>query len=637
MMKHIIVGTAGHIDHGKTALIRALTGTDTDRLKEEQQRGITIDLGFAFLKLPQNIDIGIIDVPGHEKFVKNMLAGIGSIDLVMLVIAADEGIMPQTQEHLDICNLLQIKRGLVVVTKTDLVDDEWRDMVEDVVREELAGTFLQDAPILPVSSKTGEGVDDVRNVLATLAEQVEARSAQGIFRLPVDRVFTIKGFGTVVTGTLISGTVKTEDTVELLPSQITTRVRHIQVHDTTVPQASAGQRTALNLHGLEKKTIERGAVVCEPGLLQPTFMLDAWLTLTPHAPKPLKYRTRIRFHHGTNEMLGRVILFDREELLPGEGTYVQFRLEKPLVAMARDRYIIRSYSPILTIGGGEILCMHPQKHKRSSPVLNTLRILKDGSLDEVLEVYAAQSKQQPITARSLAGQLAVSETAIRQGVERLIASQKVVNTSEHDIAVIHRTHYDRLVADLLEVMTRFHAQNPLKPGISKEELRKKTSDTLSPQLFQQILSGLVEEGILNVDGKVVRRSTHRLELSDKQRRIKQQLEEIYRHAQFQPPNRKDALQQTGFAETEAQEILDVLIHDGTLMKVDQDMYYHHDVLQDMTQTITTQLKQHHEITIGDVKQMFQISRKYTVPLLAHFDATGLTIRKGDVRVLRNEQ
>lgn len=633
-MKHVIVGTAGHIDHGKTALIKAITGTDTDRLKEEQQRGITIDIGFAFLTLPKGTELGIIDVPGHEKFVKNMLAGIGGIDLAILVIAADEGVMPQTEEHLSICNLLQIQQGLVALTKIDLVDEEWRGMVTEDIREALTGTFLQDAPIVPVSSKTGEGLDHLLAELEKVTGQVQARSSDGIFRLPIDRVFTIKGFGTVATGTLISGTIKPEDVVEILPEQNTTRVRHVHVHDTPVSTAYAGQRTALNLHGTEKSALKRGDVLSEPDLLKPTYMLDAHLSLLSNAVKPLKNRSRVRFHHGTSEILARIVLFDREKLTPGENTYVQIRLEAPTVAMARDRYIIRSYSPVVTIGGGEILYVYPKKHKHSSQILHPMRTLKEGTLEEVLEVYVEQSRFQPITPRSISGMLAVSHKNIVESLRRLIQNNHIINTTDQGIAVIHATHYQYLRDMLLHTLDQFHDQFPLKSGMAKEELRKKLPPDLSLQVFQQILDEQAANRQIYVEQNIVRKSTHHPRLSSTQSAIKHQFEKVYLSNRFQPPNRKDALKASAASEKESEAIFRLLIDEGILIRIDHEVYYHKEAIEEITQRIIEFFKQHHEIAVGDVKNLFQVSRKYAVPILAYLDAAGITIRKGDVRVLR---
>ena len=633
-MKHIIVGTAGHIDHGKTTLIKALTGIDADRLKEEKQRGITIDIGFAFLTLPNNIELGIVDVPGHEKFVKNMLAGVGGIDLAILVIAADEGIMPQTEEHLAICDLLQIQRGLVAVTKTDLVEEEWTEMVIEEIREGLKGTFLQLAPIIPVSSKTRTGLDTLVQELENLAAQVQERNSEGVFRLPIDRIFTIKGFGTVATGTLISGSIRNEEVVEILPEHIKARVRNVQVHDTPVETAYAGQRTALNLHGLEKRSIQRGSVLCVPDLLTTTYMLDAYFTLIPKASKPLKHRSRIRFHHGTNEIMARVILFDREELLPGESTYVQIRLESPITAMARDRFIIRSYSPVITIGGGEILYIQPKKHKRSPQIMKQLQTLREGSFEDILSIYVENAALQPITPRTISGMLAVNERDIQEGLSRLIQQGKIINTDRQGIAVIHATHNQKIITQLAEVLEGFHQQFPLKSGMAKEELRKKLPADLPLSVFQQILDAQVTDGAICVEQKEVRKRSHQIQLTAAQQQIKHQLEQLYLSSDVQPPNAKDALNELGGAEKERQAIFRLLVETGTLIRVEGEIYYHKDVLEEMSQRIISYLKKHNEITIADVKNLFQLSRKYTVPLLAYLDTEGITIRKGDVRILR---
>ena len=635
-MKHVIVGTAGHIDHGKTALITALTGTNTDRLKEEQQRGITIDLGFASLALPNGIDLGIIDVPGHERFVKNMLAGVGGIDLALLVIAADEGVMPQTREHLAICDLLQIQRGLVALTKVDLVDEEWQELVVEDIRDSLAGTFLEDAPIVPVSSKTGDGLENLQAELANSAEQVLERRTDGVFRLPVDRVFTIKGFGTVVTGTLISGTIAPEQTIEVLPQHISARIRNIQVHDTNVDSAYAGQRTALNLHGIEKQTIQRGSVLSEPGLLRPTYMLDASLKLLSGAERPLKNRSRVRVYCGTNEVLARVVLLDREELHPGDETYAQLRLEASAVVMAGDRYIVRQYSPVITIGGGEILNVHPKKHTGNAAILAQLRALHTGSLDEVVEVYVREAEFVPVSSRAIAGMLAVVEQEIADALQRLLAQGTIVNISATDIAVLHAAHYRQLSSLLTDTLAAFHTQSPLKSGMAKEELRKKLPSALAPQIFQRLLDEHARSGAIRVMQDLVCHGEHQVRLSPAQRRIKDQLIDLYLSKKDQPPVRKEALAHVQGKEKEAEAMLRVLLDDGTLVRVETDLFYHHEALDAIVRQATDFLKQHQEMTVGDFKNLIQVSRKYAVPLLAYLDANGITLRKGDVRILRQQ-
>lgn len=633
-MKHIIIGTAGHIDHGKTALVKALTGTDTDRLKEEQQRGITIDIGFAFLSLSSEVDAAIIDVPGHEKFVKNMLAGVSGIDLAILVIAADEGIMPQTEEHLAICDLLQIPRGVVALTKTDLVDAEWVDMVTEDVREGLKGTFLQDAPILPVSSKTGEGLVALRQTLADIAAQVQERGADGVLRLPIDRVFTIKGFGTVVTGTLISGVVEQEQAVEILPERIAARVRNIQVHDAPVERAYAGQRAALNLHGVEKRAIERGNVLSVPELLTPTYMLNAVLKLTPHAERPLKYRSRVRLHHGTSEILARVMFFDREDLLPGESAYVQFRCETPIIALARDRYIIRNYSPVITIGGGEILYLHPGKHKRSSAPVARMERLHTGTVADVLAYYVEDAELTPISAGRIAGMIAMPPARIQEEMERLRQQGIVIAVPGQADEVIHANHYQKVRQQLVRHVEEFHAQFPLKSGITKEELRKKLPAALPQSMFQRLLEELSAEGTIDIEQNLIRRQTHRIRLTPRQEEIKAKIERMYQNARFQPPNKKEAFQKIGAPEKEGEAMFSLLLSEKVLLRVEDDVYYHHKVFAEMTAKIIEHLKQHQEISIGDVKNLFDISRKYSVPVMAYLDAEQITLRKGDIRVLR---
>src|SRR5437764_377940 len=384
-MAHFIVGTAGHIDHGKTALVKALTGIDADRLKEEKERGITIDIGFAHLALDSNTTVGFIDVPGHERFIKNMLAGVGGIDLVMLVIAADESVMPQTREHLDICSLLHIQQGFTVLTKIDNVDPDMADLVEMEVREFLKGSFLEPSPILRVSSYTGQGIPQLIETLREFVGKARPKDASDIFRLPVDRCFTMKGFGTVVTGTLIAGKVAKEQEIEILPTERKARVRGIQVHGRAANEALAGQRTALNLQGIEVSQIQRGMVLTIPGLFKPTSMFDCHLELLRSAPNAIETRKRIRFHIGTAELMGYVVLLGQDRLEPGGSAFVQIRLEEPTFALPGDRFIIRQYSPMLTIGGGEILDAALEKHRRTDQtVIDTLRIFKDGSVDDQL-------------------------------------------------------------------------------------------------------------------------------------------------------------------------------------------------------------------------------------------------------------
>src|SRR5512145_72517 len=407
--EHVVVGTAGHIDHGKTSLVKALTGIDTDRLPEEKARGITIDLGFAFLEEPDGLTIEIVDVPGHERFIKNMLAGIGGIDLAMLVVAADEGVMPQTREHFAICSLLHIPRGLVVLTKTDMVEPDWIELVRDDVATLVRGTFLDGCPIVPVSSKTGEGIPELRAALRTLAAQVPSRGTDQLPRLPVDRVFTIKGFGTVVTGTLMAGRFNVDDRVEIYPRGLAAKVRGLQTHNRSVPEARAGQRTAINLQGIERAAVERGDVVGLAGTLVASGLVDGTLELLSDAPRPLKPRDRVRFHAGTSEIMARVLLLDTGELSPGGRAFARFRLESPLVALPGDRYVIRSYSPMVTIGGGTLLDVAPPRFKRRTPALVAhLQLLERGTPDEIVEEHVRHVGAAGVRVAVLAARVALS-------------------------------------------------------------------------------------------------------------------------------------------------------------------------------------------------------------------------------------
>src|SRR2546426_2287970 len=436
-MPHIIVGTAGHIDHGKTALVKALTGIDADRLKEEKERGITIDIGFAHLALDSNTTAGFIDVPGHERFIKNMLAGVGGIDLVMLVIAADESVMPQTREHLDICSLLHIKHGLTVLTKIDNVERDIAALAEIEVREFLKGSFLEHSPILRVSSLTSEGIPQLIDTLREFSRKIEPKDATRIFRLPIDRCFTMKGFGTVVTGTLIAGQVHKEDEVEIFPSQRTTRIRGIQVHGRTSNEALAGQRTALNLQGVEVSDIERGMVLTVPGVFKPTSMFDCHLELLPSAPGPIVMRKRVRFHIGTAELMGYVVLLGQDHLNPGESALVQIRLEQPTLALPGDRFIIRQYSPMITIGGGQILDAMPEKHRRTDKtIVEKLRVLKEGSADDRIMALVDEAGVETMELSQLTARRGLALSRMRERVAALVKAGRVRQLSDNPFVVV---------------------------------------------------------------------------------------------------------------------------------------------------------------------------------------------------------
>ena len=541
-MKQIVLGTAGHIDHGKTSLIKALTDIDTDRLKEEKERGITIDLGFAFLNLTDEVQLGIVDVPGHERFVKNMLAGVGGIDLVLLVIAADEGVMPQTREHLAICELLQVQEGLVALTKTDMVEAEWLELVRDDTAEFLRGTFLEGKPIVPVSSRTGEGLEALLQTLRGACESLSPRTSGGPVRLPIDRVFTMRGFGAVVTGTLFSGCVRLEDRLEVLPKREVARVRGLQAHSQTVSEAVAGQRTAVNLQGVELDDLQRGDVLATPGRFPTTYMLDVTLKLLDDAPRALKHRARVRFHVGTSEIMGRVMLLDRDEMRPGEEVCAQLHLEQPTVAAARDRYVIRSYSPVQTIGGGVILDAVPVRHRRHRPqVLDQLAVLRDGSDAEALAVHLFNAA---LRGSAMAG----AWCSVRRwmmtpcaGLSREVTDQGIAAVIDDNPPwLLHRERYDQAAAEMRRLVADFHNQNPLKPAMFTEELRSKFP-RMADKVFNAVLRDLTAGGELDVTRDKVKLTSHSVTLSPERQALVDALERTFLEAAFQPPSVEDAL------------------------------------------------------------------------------------------------
>jgi selenocysteine-specific elongation factor len=633
-MKQVVMGTAGHIDHGKTQLIKTLTGIDTDRLKEEKERGITIDLGFAHLRFANDTEVGVIDVPGHERFVRNMLAGVGGIDLVMLVIAADEGVMPQTREHLAICQLLQIKDGLVALTKTDLVDEDWLALVTEDTREFLKGTFLEGKPIVPVSAKTGRGIDELKRVLETLIACVPPKQLEGKFRLPIDRVFTIRGFGTVVTGTLFSGSIRVEDRVEIYPKGIEVKVRGLQVHNASVPEAVAGQRTAINLQGIEKMELERGDVLGRPGEFFPTFMLDAFLQHLPEAPRPLRHRARVRLHLGTSEIMGRVILLDRDELAPGEEAYVQFRLEEPAIALPRDRYVIRSYSPVQTIGGGVLLDVQPTKHRRGETGLAThFQLLAEGSPEEIVAHHLKQAAHEGLRVSEFLPRTELPEARLRQVAASLQQSGRVRAVTADMGWYLHAEAFSALTSALRNQLTTYHRQNPLKPNISIEELRAKVRG-LEERVCLLALEQLRQQGEVVVERDRVRLATHQVALDDARERIIRELETELLTAGYQPPRVEEVFEKLKVGKGHDKLLLQVLLDQGQAVRLKDNVVFHRTNLAKAEALLVQFLREHREITPIEFKDLLGVSRKFAIPLLEYFDSQKITIRVGDKRVLR---
>ena len=633
-MKHVILGTAGHIDHGKTSLVKALTGVDTDRLKEEKERGITIELGFTFLDLPSGIRLGIVDVPGHEKFVKHMVAGVWGIDLVALVIAADEGVMPQTREHLDICRLLRVKKGLVVLTKIDLLDRELLELVEEEVTEVVEDTFLRDAPILPVSSVTGEGIPQLLSALDLLSQEIRERSSGGLFRLPIDRVFTMKGFGTVVTGTMISGSLSLGETIQVLPSGLEGKVRSLQVYGRSVEKTVAGERAAVNLQGVETSAIERGDVLVRPNTLSPSRLIDAYLEYLPDAPRSLKHRTKQRFHVGTTLTNASIFLLDRDELAPGETGFVQLRLESPVVALPQDRFVIRGSSAIQTIGGGVILDGHPDKHKRfSASVVADLSLLKDGTREQALRQHIDHSGVGGVNLEELLNRVEMSPSDVQSIIRQMAGRGDLLVIDSEKLKVIASGSYQMLRGRALAQLGEFHQRFPMKSGLSKEELRTKLPPEIDVKLFQILISELIQSKEVVLEKDKLRLSGHHISSVDL-KGLAKRVEAAVLKGGLQPPSPKELSEEWSETEGEVRAIFEHLVHEGVLVRIKNEMYFHRIPFENLREKLVTHLKKHQEITTPQFKEMAQASRKYVIPLIEYFDQTKLTLRLGEKRVLR---
>lgn len=639
-MKQVVLGTAGHIDHGKTSLIRALTGIDTDRLKEEKLRGITIELGFAHMDLDGGHRLGIVDVPGHERFVRHMLAGATGIDIVALVIAADEGVMPQTREHLEICELLRVKKGLVVLTKTDLVDDpDWIEMVQEDVTEFLKGTFLQGAPILRVSASTGEGLFELRKALSDLVKDVKPRDLDGPFRLPVDRVFSMRGFGTVVTGTSSSGRLRIGDPVMVYPMKQRSKVRGLQVHNEEVQEIFAGQRTAINLQGLERALIQRGDIVATPGSLVPTHLVDVELEHLPSAPRPLKNRSKIRFHTGTAEHLGTLVLLDREELPPGESAFAQVRLDQPITVLRADRFVVRSYSPVQTIGGGMVLHPLPRKHKGQGKALaaEALHALVNSSDDDIILWHVQDSGWGGLNLEELRVRTNISPTYLQKALHRFASNRTLIPFDKENQRFIHASELAKLQEAIIESLSSYHQLFPLKTGMPKEELSAQLPYPVDVKLYNFVLRQLTDQGRVATEMEWVRLTSHKITLTQEEEVIRSKIEETFLKAGLQPPFFKDVAPLLPGTPRQHQDVLEWMIAQGILIKVKEDIYFHANTIQELQQRLVAFLKENGEISTTQFKDMTQISRKYMIPLLEYFDTQKITIRVGDTRRLRDSK
>jgi selenocysteine-specific elongation factor len=621
-MRHIILGTAGHIDHGKSSLVKALTGIEPDRLKEEKERGITIDIGFADLVYPQSdLTVGIVDVPGHEKLIRNMLAGAGGIDIVLLVVAADEGIMPQSREHLSICNLLKIQSGLVAITKADLVEEEWLSLVQDEIREFVKGTFLEGSPVIPVSSRTGRNIDVLKKEIEDIALAVTPKTSDGLFRLPIDRVFTLKGFGTVITGTAVSGKIAVEDALEILPSAIETKVRGLHSHGKAISAAYAGQRVAINLQGVEKEDLTRGDVAVTPARFIQSRTLDVFFRLLPNTPS-LKTRSLVHFYAGTSETIARVILYEKEELKAGESAYCQFRLHDPVVVMSGDRYIVRRFSPLETLGGGEVLDPSPLRRRRKEGI-GDLQLLHSGTLEQKLSLKTEKSGASGISFNALEGWIHAGTKAISDALRTLELSGEVIR---HEDILIHRKPFEALCKGILVQLKNFHGKNPLKAGMPKEEIRNTLK--VDPRLFNFVLANMTD---IAVERNLIRLKDFRVSLSTGEETLKTKILESLQEGTFQPPTKEELSSALKIDPKRFSDIVGILVKEGTLVKINESIYIPAEVLNEMISLLKGFFSKKNEITVAEFRDLLQTTRKYALPFLEYLDSNKITVRTGDVR------
>ena len=632
---YVIVGTAGHIDHGKTWLVQALTGIDTDRLKEEKERGISIELGFAPLKLPSGKILGLVDVPGHERFIRQMLAGAAGMDLGVLVVAADEGVMPQTLEHLAILDLLHTQKGLVVLTKKDLVDDDWLGMVKDDLRGVLVGTFLQDAPIIAVSAKTREGLDELLEALDTLASKTTPKPEGGPARLPVDRVFTLKGFGTVVTGTLWSGTLMPGIELMILPKRIKARIRGLEVHDQKVERAIAGQRVAVNLAGVGTEELKRGDVLVAPGYFDEVLRLDAVIHLLAEA-KPLKQRQRVHFYLGTAEVLGRVVLLEDQTLEPGKSGLARILLESPVVAAPKDRFVIRSYSPMVTIGGGKVIQLAgAQTRTKKAELAKSLRKKLEGTLEDLIE--DALGSLELVSEEALAQRLALPQDQLSQallslkGLEQ--AGKALAFSLDGKRLWVGGAALEWLRRGIVELLTPFHKAHPARAGISRELIREKLAKRVEPRGFGLLLEALESGGTVRLKGEFVALEGFSPTLPDKLAKAGKVATERVLKAQFQPPSWEEALEGLGLNRDEAFELLAYLLEQGEFIRLKEDLILPKKTLERAKTRIQELIREKGPVGVGEVRDALGSSRKLVIPLLEYFDRVRFTRRIGDARTL----
>ena len=634
-MKHIIIGTAGHIDHGKTTLIRAITGRNTDRLKEEQERGISIELGFTYFDLPSGQRAGIIDVPGHEKFIKSMLAGVIGIDIVLLVVAADEGIMPQTLEHLAILDLLGIKKGFVVLTKCDLVDEEWIELIEEEIREEIGNTFLENSPILQVSSTTGKGIKEIIELVDKYTSDLDEKDYKDMPRLPVDRVFSISGFGTIVTGTLLSGQLKIGEEVQIFPGDKKGRIRSLQVHDNDVEVAFGGQRVAVNLAGTKKEYIHRGSMIAPLDSMNETMMLDAKIKLLKSLDREITNRTRLKLYLGTKEVLCRLVLLDREVLKPGEEAYAQLRLEEEVVAKRGDKFILRFYSPMFTIGGGEILEPNPSKRKRfDDNTIKELEIKEYGDTKDIVEKIIEDKSSLFPSIRELSSSTSMLEENLQLEAEELVKDEKVIiYTLIKDLYPIHINYFNSIKDKIESELRIYHDKYPLRIGMSKEEIRSKYLKKAKPKVGEMFINDLTDKGYLVQVAENIKLKDFNIEYSAEQENIKENIISKLDSSMFLPPKKDELILSIGVNKLEFEEVFNSLITNGEIVRMSDELFMLNETLQLAIEKIKEFMKVNENITIAEGRDLLNTNRKVTLSILEYLDNIKITKRDGEKRTL----
>ncbi|MCU9813998.1 selenocysteine-specific translation elongation factor [Paraclostridium sp. AKS73] len=626
-MKNVIIGTAGHIDHGKTTLIKALTGRETDTLAEEKKRGISINLGFTYFDLPSNKRAGIVDVPGHEKFIKNMLAGASGLDMVLLVVAADEGVMPQTVEHMDILTFLNIKKGMIVLTKSDTVEEDFRELVKEDIREKVKGTFLEDAEIIEVDSISKKGLDELINKIDKMTDEIEDKDLETPARLNIDRVFSIKGFGTVVTGTLIEGKISIDDDLVIYPKELKTKIRSIQVHGESVETAYAGQRTAINISNVKVEEINRGDVLASPHSLEEAMMLDVRLSIVKHTDAGLKHWDRLRLYHGTREILCRAVPLEVEEIMPGESGLVQLRLEESIVAKKGDKFVVRRYSPMETIGGGIVIDTNPRKHKRfDANVIEALKIKEKGELSDILEAYLKNNSRNYPNIKEIMSYSGESEDNIKKSLEKLIGQEKVICINN---MYMHINQYNTLKEKAESELQAYHKKFRLREGMLKEEVRSKVESKFKTRDFDILLDLFINDELIKVNGNFVSLKKFNVVFNEKQTKIKNEIEKILNNAGL---NNIYTIEDITNNKKEYEEVLESLIG-NTVVRIEDSYLMSSKVYNNAKEKLIKYLEENKEITLGDYRDLVNSSRKNCMIILEDFDRNKITKRVENKRVL----